>query len=383
MTAQVTHITLKLVRSLKRGELQRFADTEVPGFQVWVGKKSISYFLRKRSKNKEYAILLGHFPEMLPEEARAVAIAKLAELAGRFTVAGNNIINASKNPHLKEVFDYYIKKLTKANSINSARFALKHLEFMYSKGVYDLTPEDMEAVHKKHKDTPVMANAIIKTAGVAIRTYLKDKDMPAHEVTKSITLYQAKPRKRYLTNEEMDKFFKGIEYLKTNTRYGMIADIFLVLLYTGARKTNVAEMCIEEINENNVWIIPKEKYKANREHSIALGEDELAIIRKYAAGRKKGLVFQHTGSLNTRLETAKKILCNHIGLEDFTIHDLRRTLGTWMLNSGVPIEFVSKKLGHSSTKITETVYAHLMPEVSVEVTDKIIRKMKKNNNKEV
>lgn len=377
MSNKVAHITLKLMRGLQRGVVQRIADTEVSGFQVWCGKKSVSYYLRKRCRNREHTILIGHYPEMFPDEARAIAIAKLAELAGRFTVSSGQVINAGRNPKLKEIFDYYLSKLTKVNTFNSARFALKHLECIYSKGVYDVTPDDMSRIHQKHKEHPVMANTIVKTAQVAVKTYLRDNDMQEHDISKGIVLYPTQARQRYLTNDEMERFFKGIEHLKSNTRYGMIADIFLVLLYTGARKSNVAEMRIEEINDNDVWVIPKEKYKANREHRIALGADELSIIRAYIGERKHGLVFEHTGSLNTKLENAKKELCKYAGLDNFVIHDLRRTLGTWMLSNGVPIEVVSKKLGHSSINITEQVYAHLMPETSIEATVKTIRKMQK------
>jgi integrase len=41
-----------------------------------------------------------------------------------------------------------------------------------------------------------------------------------------------------------------------------------------------------------------------------------------------------------------------------TPHDLRRTAGSWMLQRGVPIEVVSRMLGHASKATTERVYAH-------------------------
>jgi integrase len=40
-------------------------------------------------------------------------------------------------------------------------------------------------------------------------------------------------------------------------------------------------------------------------------------------------------------------------------HDLRRSCGTILLQSGVPLNVVSKILGHSTTKVTEKRYAFM------------------------
>ena len=52
--------------------------------------------------------------------------------------------------------------------------------------------------------------------------------------------------------------------------------------------------------------------------------------------------------------------CQMCGISGLNIHDLRRSLGTWMLTMGVPVASVSKTLGHSSIRVTEQVYAHIL-----------------------
>lgn len=47
------------------------------------------------------------------------------------------------------------------------------------------------------------------------------------------------------------------------------------------------------------------------------------------------------------------------GLPHVTFHDLRRSCGTLLIQKGVPLHVVSRILGHSSTAVTERVYAHL------------------------
>ena len=50
------------------------------------------------------------------------------------------------------------------------------------------------------------------------------------------------------------------------------------------------------------------------------------------------------------------------GRPDVQFRDLRRSCGTLLIQLGAPLHIVSKILGHSSTTVTERVYAHLAPQ---------------------
>ena len=47
-------------------------------------------------------------------------------------------------------------------------------------------------------------------------------------------------------------------------------------------------------------------------------------------------------------------------LPNISPHDLRHTAGTLMLRRGMPVEVVSKVLGHSKVSITLDVYRHVL-----------------------
>lgn len=47
------------------------------------------------------------------------------------------------------------------------------------------------------------------------------------------------------------------------------------------------------------------------------------------------------------------------GMPDVQYRDLRRSTGTLLIQAGVPLHHVSQILGHTSTTVTERVYAHL------------------------
>lgn len=55
---------------------------------------------------------------------------------------------------------------------------------------------------------------------------------------------------------------------------------------------------------------------------------------------------------------------------------LRHTAGVYMAEAGVPMEEISQYLGHTSTKVTERVYARYSPEYLRNASNAIERRMK-------
>jgi integrase len=52
-------------------------------------------------------------------------------------------------------------------------------------------------------------------------------------------------------------------------------------------------------------------------------------------------------------------ICRRAQLEDAKVHDLRRSAASWLAQAGAPILVVRDALGHSTTAVTEQVYARL------------------------
>jgi integrase len=58
-------------------------------------------------------------------------------------------------------------------------------------------------------------------------------------------------------------------------------------------------------------------------------------------------------------------------LPDFRVHDMRHTAASLMLAQGVPLKMVSEILGHSSSRVTLDIYAHVYEEGRQQAADKI------------
>jgi integrase len=64
-------------------------------------------------------------------------------------------------------------------------------------------------------------------------------------------------------------------------------------------------------------------------------------------------------------------LVERAGLPRIRFHDLRHAAASLMLNHGVPVIIVSRRLGHSKVSITLDIYGHMFPEMQNEAAEMI------------
>ena len=116
-------------------------------------------------------------------------------------------------------------------------------------------------------------------------------------------------------------------------------------------------------------LLGQETLKALRVHNESLHSDRLVAGDKW---NENGLIFP--SSIGTPTQPDKiikrfKRLAKLAGLPEIRFHDLRHTAASLMLNSGIPVIVVSRRLGHSQPSITLNVYGHLIPTMQEQVAE--------------
>lgn len=106
--------------------------------------------------------------------------------------------------------------------------------------------------------------------------------------------------------------------------------------------------------------LPEQVVSQLRGHRARQAEERLALG---AAWTDSGLVF--TSTVGTPLDPdhfRKRFagIAEKAGLGRWRVHELRHSAASIMLAAGVPLEVVSKVLGHASIRITADVYGHVM-----------------------
>ena len=89
-------------------------------------------------------------------------------------------------------------------------------------------------------------------------------------------------------------------------------------------------------------------------------EDAYQSLKRRKKDADSVWVFPGTGKEGHLVDPKKAWLriTKRGGFEDLRIHDLRRTLGSWLAASGVSLPIIGKTLGHKSSQSTQ-IYARL------------------------
>jgi len=111
---------------------------------------------------------------------------------------------------------------------------------------------------------------------------------------------------------------------------------------------------------------------ASSERTIELGYQAIAALRKHQAlqGANYDLIFtsRSGGPIHHRnLLRDFKALLERLELPIIRFHDLRHTAASLMLANNVPVNIVSRRLGHARPSITLDIYSHLIPSQQQEV----------------
>lgn len=177
---------------------------------------------------------------------------------------------------------------------------------------------------------------------------------------------ESKGLKRYLTPEE----FKRVQHLKMPTEsLNRVRDLFIFQTYTCLSYSDLKNFNPNDIIEiNGMRVYSGKRNKTHKEFTIPILQPALQILHKY----NNNLPIISNVKYNEYL----KAIAQAAGIDKpVSTHWARHTGATMLLNEGVDIKIIAKICGHSSTRITEKVYAKLLDETVVEAIKDIANKL--------
>lgn len=177
------------------------------------------------------------------------------------------------------------------------------------------------------------------------------------------------PKIIFLTQEELDKLE---EHIFQSDALNKVKDCYLFCCYTGLAYKEMFELKKEDLitkPDGTMWIY-KKREKTERSFSVPLILSKaIEIMEKYSSEREFLLPRISNQSFNRLL----KVIAAACEInKNLTHHTARKTFAsTVLLNNDVPIEVVSKLLGHSKITTTQEFYAEVMPEKLSEQLNKL------------
>ena len=161
--------------------------------------------------------------------------------------------------------------------------------------------------------------------------------------------------REYLTEEEL-KTLMTHEFVDAKLSY--IRDIFVFASFTALSFVDIKELTTDDIVEVNgeKWILSK-RHKTKIPFQVKLLDIPLQIIKRYEEFQTDKSVFPNLNYWSI-CKPLKKMIKECGITKDISFHCARHGFATLALSKGMPIESVSRVLGHTNI-VTTQIYAKI------------------------
>jgi len=186
--------------------------------------------------------------------------------------------------------------------------------------------------------------------------YLREEEHLAitNPVRNNHTLRMARPLPRYLTDDQVETFFKVVKGHRDRA-------VFMLMIRCGLRVEEVANISLDAIDFKHRKILIKDG-KGSKDRIVYMSDDVLHALLEYLRVRpankvkkvflvKKG---SHTGQpISIRGIQKRMEYYAEKGKLHISCHHLRHTMATQMLNADADLPTIQDLLGHSNVKTTQ------------------------------
>lgn len=217
-----------------------------------------------------------------------------------------------------------------------------------------LTKREVKAWYLEQSHIPGYANKALNTLRAMINWALDFELITSANPALRIKRFPAPARERFLSIDELKRMVEGLSLLRPKIRAYL-----LILLLTGARSGEARVLKWLDIDETSrIWT--KKKTKNARSHRVPLPLQVMEALQEVP--RVSEWVFPgRTLARPWSTGTARKqwlLIRRRWGLNDCTLHDLRRTMASGLAMHGENLPTIQAALGHRSLTPT-AIYARL------------------------
>ena len=350
------------------GKRTTYYDAETPKLAIRITASGArTFYVIKRVQGEIVWFKLGIFPDMTVEQARKSALSALSAFADNDNPAA--IRRASKEElTFGELFaEYGERHGQKLKSWNSdqSRFS-KHLQGIAKLKLSQITKEKLSRL-LSDLEKAGKAGATVNLVKALVSTVFNrgiEWGYASSNPTIGIKGRAKVKRDRFLQRDELPRFFQSLADEPNET----FRDFILMALLTGARRSNLLAMRWQDVNlEEGIWRIPITKNGTPQ--NVTLSPEAVAVLDGRLRNAEKGAVFVFPGAgTSGHIEEPKKAvirIMQRAGIpygrkaeNGVTLHDLRRTLGSWQAKTGASLAIIGKSLNHQSPQAT-AIYARL------------------------
>jgi integrase len=243
----------------------------------------------------------------------------------------------------------------------------------------DLSPDKIQRLFDRklaEGASPYAVKRIHKVLHVALGQGVKLGLLTRNQVSTTVSPRITSREMQYLTEREVQAFLELAKQVQAE-----LYALYFLAIHTEMRKSELLGLQWEDIDWQHGTLQVQRQLRWKRKwefeftvpktskgiRSIKLGKKAIAALNAHKESQTTGghdLIFaDETGEpiRDHRLYRNFKQILEEADLHDIRFHDLRHTAASLMLNYGVPVIIVSRRLGHAKPSITMDVYGHIIP----------------------
>jgi integrase len=369
------HLTdpgIEKMRKPPQGQRVERFDAGVEGLCLRITGRGVKswcvyyHFPNEDGQLKHHRITLGRYPALkiaqAREEARRIKDQASSDIDPKATQASKEAeTEAKRRGTFSAVAERYISiecpQLRRGQESESIirRELIPHwgprmVSDLHRRELTALTDELIAA------DKPMAARRLYETAKRVLNWAMERGDINDNPLAVARPPVKREPRERALKHSEIQDLWAAWDEM--GYPFGAVMKL---LLLTGQRRSEVAEMLWSEIDlDCSQWAIPKERSKSKREHIVPLSAPALSVLNGLPHFGEGAFVFTTTdGARPVSGFSRAKVRANDLsGVENWRLHDLRRTVRTEMARLGVPEIVGERVLNHLPQGLTKTYNIH-------------------------
>jgi integrase len=318
-----------------------------------------SFFIEYGTRGHRKIMTLGKYGHLTLEQARNLAKKKLAGV-----IDGEDPLedrrDKRKMPTFGEWVDSYLEEVVarKKRPKEDQRYLGQAKQEWGSRPLDSITTDDVKKIFQgiAQKGKKPTANRWLASVRACLQEAWRTDKIPSNPAMKVRPMPENPPRDRVLSDEEFAKLLDAIndEEILLDL-YARAA--FRLLVETGARLSEVLRARWEDVDlDGMIWRLPSTK--AGKPQVVPLLPGTVSMLANL--DRVGPYVIPGKDPENPRFDLKRPWakLQKTVGIEDASIHDLRRTFGLQIAKTA-GLHAASKLLRHSDIRVTEQVYAPL------------------------
>ena len=229
------------------------------------------------------------------------------------------------------------------------------------KRLEDIERSDIEAFLEHEQDRGMNISTVRLRLAIltAFLHYLMEQDvLPGSLLKRTIRLKLPETLPRALNPKDVRKLLSVIDTIRDRA-------LILLLLRTGIRIGEALSLTVHDIDLRDKKIHLHQGEKNSMGRVVYLSDDALFALKRWLAVRDKRreAIFYGQGSQGMCYSAARSLFLRyirkaHLDHTGYTVHCLRHTFASELLNAGMRLEVLQQLMGHQDIEVTRR-YARL------------------------